>query len=276
MAEQPQGLPAQSTRAVTPGAGFGMLLRTEARNVLGVRHVWLLVLLPTALALVSMWFPTFPEPVYSFFARVFDLGSWSEIVLLNAYTGLFFVLYWVGVFDVTRIYVQPYEDRNLIFSLSKPVRALAYVAARFLPIAAALIVCGAATAGACLAAMSSVGLNYQAGDVLWASALSITLAVVVLALVTFLMLFARDTYTAIGIAFLPMFVFFLPAAMYVYRPDVFDAAPRAKQLLVFPANVIWHSDLLTWAAMPLIGALAAAAGVLVLLTGMVLARRTIG
>jgi hypothetical protein len=256
--------------------GFVQLMRAEAPNVVGLRHLLLIILLPTFLALMSAWFPSFPTPVYVFFNGVFNLEGWAEIVLLNVYTGLFFVLYWVGVFDATRIYVQPYEERHLIFSLSKPVRARSYMAARFLPITGVLVLAGAVTSAACLAAMSQVGLSYDAGAAAIASAVSIVLAILVLAVVNYLMLFARDTYTAIGIAFLPMFIFFLPAAMYVYRRDLFEDAPLAESLLVFPANVIWHGDILTWAAGPVLGFIVAIACLFVLLAGITLAHRSIG
>ncbi len=71
--------------------------------------------------LLAFWLPLFPGSVFRFFQRVFGLLGWPEVVFASDLTGLFFFLYWVGVFDVLRAYVAPAEERYLDILLSKPL-----------------------------------------------------------------------------------------------------------------------------------------------------------
>jgi hypothetical protein len=255
--------------------GFARMLKVEFATGLGVRHLVLLAAFPVLASLLTVWMPTFPRPVYDFFAQVFRVRGWTDIVLVNVYTGLFFVLYWFGVVDALRIYVAPLEERHLALIMSKPLRRSTYMLARLTPIFTVLVVAGGAAAVASLITLDAMALPADTAAILSGSAISIALALVVLALVNLLMLWTRDTYTAMGVAFLPMFVFFLPTAVYMYRPDIFEGRQAALDLLTFPLNLVWRSADLATIGGPVALALSLVAAILGLAAGWLLERRAI-
>jgi hypothetical protein len=254
---------------------FVTLLHAEARNVLGPRHAVAAVGLALMGVLLAFWLPRFPESVFRFFARVFGLPGWPEIVFANDLTGLFFFLYWVGVFDVLRVYVVPAEERYLDILLSKPLSRRAYLLAKLVPILLTTAGIGAVAAAVNVAGMAAAGLAYEPRAVAGNSAVVVAWAVLLVALVNLLILGTRDSYTALLIAFVPLYVALLPSMVYLYRPDVFADAPALRDVLVFPMNLVWYPEFAARWGWPLAGLMLGLAALLVALAGSRIERRDV-
>jgi ABC-type Na+ efflux pump permease subunit len=261
-----QGLSASATP-------FRRLFVAEARNALQPRHVAIAGLLVGMGVLLALWLPLFPETMYRFFTRVFRLDGWSDVVLANSFTGLLFFLYWLGVVDVLRVYVQPYEEQYLDLLLSKPITRRDYLLARIVPLLVVLLIIGVVAAGAQAIAMIAVGLPLDIAT--YASAVAILLAftLCLVALANLLLVGVRDSFTALVVAFVPFMVVMMPGVAFIYRPDVYDAAPLLPHLLVLPANLLWHDDVVTRGGPVIVLALLVATLALVALAGARLARR---
>jgi hypothetical protein len=186
--------------------------------------------------LLSIWLPMFPESVLRFFQRVFVLPGWSEIVFANAVTGLFFFIYWLGVFDALAIYVLAYEERTLDLLLSKPVSRGRYMLMRLTPVVAIMVVIGAVAALVCWFAMRAVGLHHAPAAFFGACAATIAWTVLLVAIVNLLVLNVRDSFSATVLAFVPMFLAILPSMIFMYRPDLLEPVPALQHVLVFPMN----------------------------------------
>lgn len=249
------------------------LLTSELGNGFSARHLWLLALFPILCAGLTIWFPTFPKPIYDFHIDILRLEGWSDIILLNVYTGLFFVLYWFGVFDVLKVYVTPFEERYLTLILSKPVRRSTYMAARLIPTFSILALAGGLGSAATLLTLELQGLETSYAAATAGCATTVALAIAMVALVNFIILSVPDTYAALGVAFLPMFVFFVPPGVFLYRPDVFDANPAMRELLVFPANLLWNDEVLARQGWPIAAGFLVVAAVLALLAAWRLVRK---
>lgn len=227
-----------------PGvASFAMLLRLEAKTTLGIRHLAMLVLVSLLGILLAFWLPLFPESIFRFFVRVFHLSNWAEIVFANDLTGLFFFVYWIGVFDVLTIVVVPREERYLDILLSKPLSRRAYMLAKLLPVMAKATGIGVIAAAFHWAGLVAARLPYDPLAFFGAVSITIGWAVLLIGLVNLIVLDARDSYTAVLIAFVPMFVSMFPGMISMYRPDIFDGRPTLKDTIVFPMNLIWHKGL---------------------------------
>ena len=85
----------------------------------------------------------------------------------------------------------------------------------------------------------------------------------------------RDLYAALLIAFVPMLLTILPSTFYMYRPDLFETAPRLRDLIVFPLTLVWYPDFGASSGFLLGGLLLALAAVLLVAAGWVFERRDI-
>lgn len=236
-AQRAEARPLQSSYAV-----FASLLRAELARAFGRRHVVVLACMVLMGVVLAFWMPSFPESVFRFFQRVFQLPGWSEIAVANDMAGLFFFVYWIGVFDALTIYVQPQEERRLDLVLSKPLTRAEYLWAKLLPIllmVAALFVIGAL---AHWLALQAAGLAYPLRALAGANFALLGWTICLVCFVNLCALHVRDTYAALLVAFVPMLVTILPSTIYMYRPDVFEAVPRARDIVVFPLNLVWYPD----------------------------------
>jgi hypothetical protein len=254
---------------------FVSLVRAEARNVVGPRHAVAAVGLALMGVFLAFWLPRFPDSVFRFFERVFRLPGWPEIVFANDLAGLFFFLYWVGVFDVLRVYVVPSEERYLDILLSKPLSRRAYLLAKLVPILLTIAGLGVVASAVNVAGMSAAGLAYDSLAVAGNSAVVVAWAVLLVALVNLLILGVRDSYTALLVAFVPIYVALLPSMVYLYRPDVFAAAPALRDVLVFPVNLVWYPEFAARRGWPLAGLMLGLAALLVALAGLRIERRDV-
>jgi hypothetical protein len=73
-----------------------------------------------------------------------------------------------------------------------------------------------------------------------AAAVTIAWAVFLVATANLLVMRSRDTFIAVMLAFIPSIISIFPGMFYIYRPDIYSAA--ARDLLVFPVNLIWFPD----------------------------------
>jgi hypothetical protein len=221
---------------------FAALLRHELGHAFRARHAVALVAISLMGLVLAFWLPGFPESVYRFFQRIFQLNGWAEIVVANDLVGLFFFIYWIGVFDILGIYIVPLEERYLEVYLSKPLRRRGYMLARVAPVM--LIVGGLGIVSAMVHWLTLVaaGLDYSLRVYLGAATAVIAWTLALIAVVNIAILFVRDTNAALLVAFIPMAASILPGLIYMYRPDVFEDAPLLRAVAVFPNTLIWHPD----------------------------------
>jgi hypothetical protein len=221
---------------------FAALLRRELGRAFRARHAVALIAISLMGVVLAFWLPGFPESIHRFFQRIFQLHGWPEIVVANDLAGLFFFTYWVGVFDILAIYIVPLEERYLDLYLSKPLRRRAYMLARIAPVMLVIVGLAIVSAMVHFLALRAAGLDYPLRVYLGAAAAVIAWTLCLVAIVNVAILFVRDTYAALLVAFIPMAASILPGLIYMYRPDVFEDAPLLRAIAVFPNTLIWHPD----------------------------------
>lgn len=218
--------------------------RLELRSAFSLRHGVLLLLLFGGVVLDSYLLPSMPDAVYRFFERLCRMRSWTEIILFNDYMGVFAGLFWVGVVDSLRVYVVPVEEGYLELLLSKPITRSRYLVARMLPIFAVVALMGVALA---LFLPLKIALINGSRDLdvpgtIGAALACAALALACLALVNLVFLFAKETYYAVLLSFVLFAVVVLPGALFMYRPDLFAGREALRDGVVFPANLVWHTN----------------------------------
>lgn len=254
---------------------FVVLLCSETRNAVGLRHAVAVAGLALMGILLAFWLPLWPESVFRFFVRVFHLPGWSEIVFANDVTGLFFFLYWVGIFDLLKVYVVPAEERYLDILMSKPLRLRTYLLAKLIPVLLTTAGIGVFGSMVNIAALAAAGLAYDFPAGAASSAVVIAWVILLVALVNLLILGARDSYTALLIAFVPQFLALFPGMLYLYRPDLFAEAPAVRDILVFPMNLVWYPEFAARWGWPLTILMLGIAILLVALAGLWIERRDV-
>jgi hypothetical protein len=193
---------------------------------------------------MSFLFPGMPEAIYRFFKKVFAMNNWTEIILINDLTGIFFILFWVGVIDLLRVYVLPKEEGYLELLLSKPLSREQYLFANVLPAIGVIAVMGIVLSlflPLKIALINGTADLHLAG-VVCAGIVTTALALSLLALLNLVFLFARETYYAVLLAFVIFTLIVLPGSIFIYRPDVFQDHAVLRGLLIFPGNLLWFSE----------------------------------
>ncbi|SDH57076.1 hypothetical protein SAMN05421505_11852 [Sinosporangium album] len=225
---------------MTTPTAYAAYTRLEARAALRPHHPWACALL-VVIGIGDGLLPGIPS-IQHFFEAVFGARNGVHTILINDYTGLLCVIYWVGVFDLLRVYVTPAEERRLALYLTKPISRTRYFVSKLAPTMLILtlvnVVGMLAAAGGVLAFAGPA--DFRPGAFIATSLMVFALAVVMLAIANLAFLFVRDTYNAILVAAAVFIAAVLPGGMYMYRPDLFS--PALKDLLVFPANLLWHED----------------------------------
>ena len=242
--------PSQQGRMTSP---FVALLRIELGRAFGPRHAVALAAMALMGCVLAFWLPTFPASIYRFFQRVFDLPGWADIVVANDLAGLFFFAYWLAVFDVLLIFIVPLEERHLDIFLSKPLTRRAYMLARLVPIVLTVVGIYTLCAIAHWLVLPMAGLVYPPGAFMGAAAAVLAWTLLLVSIVNFAILSARETSVALLIAFVPITISILPGMIYMYRPDLFADAPLLRALVVFPLNLVWYPGFATHWGMPLAG-----------------------
>lgn len=231
-----------SAKAASPQSErtpFASMLRAELARAFGRRHAVAAACMALMGTVLAVWLPRSPESVYRFFQRVFELAGWPEIAVANDMAGLFFFVYWIGVFDVLTIYIQPLEERRLDLFLSKPLTRAEYLWAKLVPILLTLVAIFAIGVLVHWLALGTAGLAYPLRAFVGANFVLLAWTICLVSFANLAVMSARDTYTALLVAFVPMLASILPSTTYMYRPDIFTAAPHLRALLVFPLNLVW-------------------------------------
>jgi hypothetical protein len=114
--------------------------------------------------------------------------------------------------------------------------------ARLIPVMLTLTVLGAVSALAHGLALAAAGLDYPLLPYVGAAAAVVAWSLCLVSIANLAILWARETYTAALIAFIPITLAMLPGSIYMYRPDLFEAAPLIRSIFVFPMTLLWHPD----------------------------------
>lgn len=240
----------------------------EARAALRTQH---LLALPLGLllgVLSSFLMPAMPPMVLKVFGTMFQAKTWTDSILLNDYLAFFVILYWLGIFDLLRIYIVPAEERYLDVLLSKPLTRTQYLMARVWPTFAVLLALGVLLVVGYWVKIALINGLSELNTLAYfsASAIVVSFTLFVLSIVMFAFMFFDETYNALVVACAACILPLLPASMYMYRPDVFTSAVL-KYTVVFPANLLWSpSSNLLWACV-LAPAFLGGAYLFILLTG---------
>jgi ABC-type transport system involved in multi-copper enzyme maturation permease subunit len=241
--------------------------KREAGDAFRPHHLAVLAGCMAVTAATSLLMPGMPDAVYRFFIRVFAMNNWTEIILINDYMGVFFALFWVGVIDLIRVYVQPKEEGYLGILLSKPLDRTQYLFAKVL--SSFGVIAGMGAALSLFLPLKIALINGTAdlhpGGIVCAGVVTTAAVLALLALLNLVFLFAQETYYAVLLSFLVFALVVLPAGVFTYRPDVFQGRAMLRVITVFPVNLIWLSEGLPKIT-PILVLLAVAAGAL-LLTG---------
>ncbi|GHE37656.1 hypothetical protein GCM10017673_45130 [Streptosporangium violaceochromogenes] len=229
-----------TTRTTPRGAAYADYTRLEARAALRGHHLWASVVL-VVIGVADGILPGVPS-IQRFFEVVFDMRNGVQTILINDYTGLLGVVYWVGVFDLLRVHVTPAEERRLALYLTKPISRTRYLVSKLVPTAAVLTLVGLVGMAAFAAGVLAFAgpADFNGGAFAATGLLVLALSAVMLAIVNLAFLFVRDTYNAIVVASAVFIATVLPGGMYIYRPDLYS--PALKNTVVFPANLLWHED----------------------------------
>jgi hypothetical protein len=193
---------------------------------------------------LSFLFPSMPEAIYRFFKKVFAMDNWTEIILINDFTGIFFILFWVGVIDLLRVYVLPKEEGYLEILLSKPLGRTQYLFANLLPAFGVIAVIGIILSFFLplkIALINGTADLHPAG-VVCGGIVTTAFVLSLLALLNLVFLFAKETYYAVLLAFIVFTLVILPGSIFIYRPDVFQDHTALRDLIIFPGNLLWFSE----------------------------------
>jgi hypothetical protein len=216
----------------------------EVRAAFRPYHLVVLVNYMAGSVGMSFLFPSMPEAIYRFFKKVFAMNNWTEIILINDFTGVFFMLFWIGVIDLLRVYVLPTEEGYLELLLSKPISRAQYLFANVLP--AFGIVAGMGIVLSFFLPLKIALINGTAdlhlAGVVCAGIVTTALVLSLLALLNLVFLFARETYYAVLLAFVVFTLAVLPGSVFMYRPDVFQDHATLRNLIIFPGNLLWFSE----------------------------------
>ncbi|AUX21256.1 uncharacterized protein SOCEGT47_017360 [Sorangium cellulosum] len=252
--------------------------RLELRSAFSLRHGVLLLALFGGVVLDSYLLPAMPAAVYRFFERLCRMRSWTEIVLFNDYMAVFAGLFWVGVVDSLRVHVVPVEEGYLDLLLSKPLARSRYLLARVLPIFAVIALMGV---GLSLFLPLKIALINGPRDLDVPGTIGAALAIVALvlacvAVLNLVFLFAKETYHAVLLSFVLFAAVVLPGAMFMYRPDLFAGREALRDVVVFPANLVWHAGAMPALAPALSLAALALSAAMILLGARRLERADVG
>jgi ABC-type transport system involved in multi-copper enzyme maturation permease subunit len=218
--------------------------RYEIRSAVRPYHLAVLTSFMAGSVGLSFLFPSMPEAIYRFFKKVFAMNNWTEIILINDFMGIFFILFWIGMIDLLRVYVLPKEEGYLELLLSKPLSRAQYLFANVLPAFGVLAGIGGILSlflPLKIAIINGTADLHLAG-VVCAGMVTTALALSLLALLNLVFLFAKETYYAVLLAFVVFTLAVLPGSLFMYRPDVFQDHPLLRNLIIFPGNLLWFSE----------------------------------
>jgi hypothetical protein len=216
----------------------------EVRAAFRTYHLAVLVSYMAGSVGLSFLFPSMPDVLYRFFKKVFAMNNWTEIILINDFTGVFFILFWIGVIDLLRVYVLPKEEAYLELLLSKPLSRAQYLFANVLSIFGMVVGMGIILSLflPLKVALINGTADLHAAGIVCAGIVTTAVVLALLALLNLVFLFAKETYYAVLLAFMMFALAVLPGSIFIYRPDVFLNHATLRNLLIFPGNLLWFSE----------------------------------
>lgn len=215
--------------------------RAELRRAVRPRHLALLALGVAVAVVDAAVTPRLPALAQGFLRDSLRLSSMADLILVNDYLGLYFVVFFAGAFELLRVYVGPAESRELDLYLAKPIGRARFIAARSAPALLSTLALGGG-----ITVANAVTLRLWLGDValapIVAAGVVITAAcLALLALLDLVFLRLREVEHAVLLAFVVGVAPLMPTSVLIYRPDLFPAELPA--LVGFPASLLWRGGM---------------------------------
>ncbi len=226
----------------------------EARHCLG----WIpLVCLLTGIVITVLTvalIPRLPPAVNAFMERAFLIQGLGAVILLNAYIGIYLLVFFCGATGLMRALVEPRETRSLEMLLGKPLSRRAFLGARVTPLlfaSAAVGVVMSLTLGLAVRPFTGPHASVSVPGALGSGLALTALAVVLLAVLVLPLLRVRDSLQGLFVASVLWLVPVAPTAVLLYRPDLYEGRERLRELIALGPNLVWFDPV-----MPRVGAAA--------------------
>jgi hypothetical protein len=221
----------------------------------------------------------FPGNVLRFLERAFAVEGIAAVLLVNDLVAAYFATFFVGITGLLERIVASREEHRLEILLAKPIPPRTFLAARVGPILAS-----AATVGVLVSFTTALAIRpYLAAQddmvttagAFGGSLFLVALALVLLAALVPLLVTLNDSFHGLLVASVVWVTPVIPAAFFIYRPDLFEHHELVRSTLVL-ATLVWHAETSAWLG-PIALALAPlACGALVMLGGRLLERTDVG
>ena len=127
-----------------------------------------------------------------------------------------------------------WKRRRLDLLFVEPLTRAEHLWAKLVPILILVIALFTIGALAHWLALRAAGLAYPIRALAGANFALLGWTILLVCLVNLGVMWARDTYTALLIAFVPVAVTILPGTIYMYRPDIFEAHHACGKSSCFP------------------------------------------
>jgi hypothetical protein len=215
--------------------------------------------------------PRLPHLAISFLQQGFRLQDMPAVLLFNDIVAVYFAAFFMGISALLQAVVALREERHLELLLAKPVRATEILAARTYPVFAATLLVGIAVSIGCVVAMAPYAANTGVTSTGAFSAGVVLTALVLVQLAALNVVFVRlhDRFHALLIACFVWLLPLMPAAAFLYRPDLFEGHDRVASYVVL-ASLIWNDAHLHWLGLASLGFAAIACVSLVRVAGVLL------
>lgn len=192
--------------------------------------------------------PLLPGRAIRFLEQAFLIRGMASVLVINDLLAVYFIAYFVGLAGLIEATVAAREGHRLEILLAKPVAARTLLGARVGPILALAAAAGcvvAATAAAAVGPWITPRDTVSTAGALGGGLCLASLAVVILAALLPLLVRMRESFHALLIASVAWMVTVMPAAVLIYRPDLFETRRAARDVLVF-VTLVWHDGTAAW------------------------------
>lgn len=190
----------------------------------------------------------FPEQALRFLERAFEIRGMAAVLVVNDLVATYFATFFVGLMGLLGTVVAAREEKRLELVLAKPVPARTLLAARVWPVLATSAVVGVLIA---LTTAAAIGPYLAPGDMvtvagaLGAGLFLVALALVLLAALLPLLVRMRDGFHALLCGSIVWIASAMPAAVLIYRPDLFEGHELVKNTIAMP-TLVWHDAISAW------------------------------
>lgn len=201
-----------------------------------------------AVALNHLVLPLFPERAIEFMRLGFVLDDLAGVLVINDLMAIYFPAFFIGLAGSLGVVLMAREEHRLEILLAKPIRAGDFVAARSLPALAGTVIVGVVASAACglaVAVQPDVGDSVRPAGALGSGLFLTALALVLVAGLQLLFVRLRDPFLGLLLACFAWLLTTIPAAVLLYRPDVFEARPGLADAIVM-SSLLWHDAVSAW------------------------------